>query len=111
MASYSTLGSIVSPHLLFPELMSAGAAPDGSTPSKYGVGGQVSQQTQIALIGVGLTRTSAIALSELITSDSMTESQVLRWLDENEAVWRNVSLPILVKKEIDRVLAQHQVRP
>lgn len=70
----------------------------------------VSQQTQIALIGIGLTRTSAIALSELIASDSLTESQVLRWLAENEEVWRNFTLPVLVKKEIERVLAQHKVR-
>lgn len=70
----------------------------------------VSQQTQIALIGIGLTRTSAIVLSELITADSLTESQVLRWLAENEDVWRNFTLPVLVKKEIERVLAQHKAR-
>ena len=69
----------------------------------------VSQQTQIALIGLGLTRTSAIALSEFITSDSLTESQALRWLAENQEVWRNFALPVLVKKEIERVLAQHRV--
>jgi len=68
----------------------------------------VSQQTQISLIGIGLSRTSTIALSELIASDSLTESQVLRWLADNEDIWRNFTLPVLVKKEIDRVLEQHK---
>ncbi|MFZ5508119.1 MAG: DEAD/DEAH box helicase [Pseudomonadota bacterium] len=69
----------------------------------------VSQQTQISLIGIGLSRTSTIAVSELITADSLTESQVLRWLVENEDLWRNFSLPALVKKEIEHILGQHKV--
>lgn len=70
----------------------------------------VNQQTQISLIGIGLSRTSTIAVSERITADSLTEPQVLRWLVENEELWRNFSLPALVKREIERVLAQHKVR-
>lgn len=69
----------------------------------------VSQQTQISLIGIGLSRTSTIAVSEFITDDSMTEPQVLRWLVENEQLWRNFSLPVLVKKEIERLLGQHNI--
>lgn len=69
----------------------------------------VSQQTQISLIGIGLSRTSTIAVSEFITSDSLTEPQVLRWLVENEQLWSNFTLPGLVKKEIERVLGQHNV--
>lgn len=69
----------------------------------------VSQQTQISLIGIGLSRTSTIAVSELITADSLTEPQVLRWLVENDELWRNFSLPSLVKKEIERILSQHKV--
>lgn len=69
----------------------------------------VSQQTQISLIGIGLSRTSTIAVSELITADSLTESQVLRWLVENEDLWRNFSLPALVKKEIEHILGQQKV--
>lgn len=66
----------------------------------------VSQQTQISLIGIGLSRTSTIAVSELITADTLSESEVLQWLIDNEELWRNFSLPALVKKEIERVLAQ-----
>jgi hypothetical protein len=61
------------------------------------------------LIGIGLSRTSTIAVSELITADSLTEPQVLRWLVENEELWRNLSLPAWVKKELERVLDQHKV--
>ncbi len=68
----------------------------------------VSLQTQIALIGVGLSRTSSVALSELITEDKLTEPQVLQWLRDNEDLWRNFPFPSLVKKEVDRVLKQHE---
>lgn len=70
----------------------------------------VNQQTQISLIGIGLSRTSTITLSDLIVSDSLTESEVLRWLFENAELWRNLSLPVLVKAEIERVLDRHKER-
>lgn len=70
----------------------------------------VSQQTQISLIGIGLSRTSTIAVSELITSDSLAEPQVLQWLEHNEELWSHSSLPALVKREIERVLEQHKAR-
>lgn len=70
----------------------------------------VSIQTQIALIGLGLSRTSSVALSELITDDKLTEPQALQWLRQNEELWRNFPLPSLVKKEIERVLQQHEGR-
>ncbi len=69
----------------------------------------VNQKTQISLIGIGLSRTSTISISEFITDDSMTEPQVLRWLVDNEQLWRNFSLPTLVKIEIERVLLQFGV--
>jgi hypothetical protein len=43
-------------------------------------------------------------VSEFITADSLTESQALQWLVENEPLWRNFSLPALVRKEIERVI-------
>lgn len=70
----------------------------------------VNQQTQISLIGIGLSRTSTIAVSELITADSLTESQVLQWLASNSELWSHASLPALVKREIERVLEQHKTR-
>jgi hypothetical protein len=70
----------------------------------------VNQQTQIALIGIGLSRTSTIAVSELIAADSLSESQVLQWLEKNRELWSHSALPALVKREIERVLEQHKVR-
>lgn len=60
----------------------------------------VSQQTQLALIGCGLSRTSAIALSEIIAADDLTEEGILEWLRLNNQLWRQSDLPALVKKEI-----------
>jgi hypothetical protein len=69
----------------------------------------VNQQTQIALIGVGLSRTSTIAVSEIISADSLSEPQVLQWLARNRDHWSHSALPLLVKREIERVLEQHKV--
>jgi hypothetical protein len=70
----------------------------------------VCMQTQISLIGVGLSRTSSISLSEIITEDNLTEAQVIQWLRENDDFWRNYQFPLLVKKEIELVLGQHAAR-
>lgn len=70
----------------------------------------VSQQTQIALMGLGLSRTATIAISEKITADELTEIQALNWLIANEELWRNFSVPSLVKTEIERVIEQNRAR-
>jgi superfamily II DNA/RNA helicase len=70
----------------------------------------VSLQTQVSLMGLGLSRTSAIAISEKITADDFTEVQALRWILDNSELWQNFSVPALVKKEIERVVAQHRSR-
>jgi hypothetical protein len=67
----------------------------------------VSQQTQISLIGLGLSRTSAISLSEIIAADALTGTGVLGWLSDNGRLWRESDLPALVKKEIESVFALH----
>lgn len=70
----------------------------------------VGQQTQIALMGLGLSRTATIAISEMITADELTEIQALNWLVDNEELWRNFSMPALVKREIERVIEQNKAR-
>lgn len=58
----------------------------------------VSQTTQLSLMGLGLSRSSAIALSELITDDSLDEAGCLRWLEEQN--WMTQDMPALIKREI-----------
>jgi hypothetical protein len=58
--------------------------------------------TQLSLMGLGMSRTSALALAEFIASDELTESQAITWLREND--WRTLNLPNLVKVEIESVL-------
>ncbi len=79
--------------------------PDLSLLLEFGV----SQQTQLALIGCGLSRTSAIALSEIIAANDLGESQVREWVRANDSLWKESDLPTLVKKEIATVvLAKNQ---
>jgi hypothetical protein len=63
----------------------------------------VSQQTQLALIGLGLSRTSAIALSEIIAADDLTAEKIMEWLRDNSSLWRESDMPALVKKEVEAV--------
>jgi hypothetical protein len=54
--------------------------------------------TQLSLMGLGLSRTSALALSEIIAADALTEDQCIEWLLSNS--WEERDLPALVKREI-----------
>jgi hypothetical protein len=76
--------------------------PDLSLFLEYGV----AQQTQISLITAGLSRTSTIALSELISSDSLSQTAVRNWLIENARLWRESALSPLVKREVQRLLPE-----
>ncbi|MBI9019034.1 MAG: DEAD/DEAH box helicase [Phycisphaerae bacterium] len=62
----------------------------------------VSQATQLSLIGIGLSRSSAIYVSEFIANDSLNESECLSWLNENN--WMANDMPELIKAEISTVL-------
>lgn len=58
--------------------------------------------TQLSLMGLGLSRTSALALAEFIASDELSEEACIAWLKEND--WRSLNLPVLVKRDIDVAL-------
>ena len=68
----------------------------------------VSNETQISLTALGLSRTTAIAISELIAADNLSENEVLTWLSKRS--WSTATLPALVKKEIDRCLSIYSNR-
>jgi hypothetical protein len=74
--------------------------PDLSLLLEYGV----AQQTQISLITAGLSRTSTIALSELIASDSLSQEAVRKWLLDNVRIWRESALSPLVKREVQNLM-------
>lgn len=67
----------------------------------------VSIPTQMSLIALGMSRTSAVLLGELLTNDTMSEADVVRWLSGGG--WREADLPELVVREVDQVLARHLV--
>ena len=62
----------------------------------------LSQQTQISLLSVGLSRTAAVMVSELIAADNFTEIECANWL--RGGAWKDSDLPILVKLEIEKSL-------
>lgn len=58
----------------------------------------VSIKTQISLISLGFSRTSAVMISEYITSDNLDELSCMQWINENSSLLDD--LPALVKMEI-----------
>lgn len=58
----------------------------------------VSRDTELALMGLGLSRTSAIALSAVIVADDLSREQVAAWLLEHNV--EGLDLPVLIKTEI-----------
>lgn len=61
----------------------------------------LNQQTQLSLVEMGMSRTSAVLLSELITDDKFTVEDCVKWLSENE--WQLGDMPALVIREIKEV--------
>ena len=62
----------------------------------------VCTQTLLSLIGIGLSRTSAIALNEFLGQADFDEPQVLEKLSSRD--WETLDLPMIVKREIRRVV-------
>jgi hypothetical protein len=62
-----------------------------------------SQQTQLSLMGLGFSRTTAISLSEFIIDDSLSEESVIEKLLEIEI--ESLGLPLAIQREVDAFLA------
>ena len=62
----------------------------------------VNQQTQLSLMTMGLSRTAAVLVSELIASDRLSVAECDAWFAESG--WEERDLPALVKLEIAKVL-------
>ncbi len=67
----------------------------------------VSTRTLITLIGMGLSRTSSIELSDFFGRTDLTEPEVLQRLEGGE--WEALNLPALVKREIRGVIDQKRL--
>jgi hypothetical protein len=67
----------------------------------------VSTQTQLALMELGLSRTSTIELMEVITNNELSKESALKWLQE--ANIEGFSLPGPVVSEINRVLGRYKI--
>jgi hypothetical protein len=62
----------------------------------------VSTDTELALMTLGLSRTSAIALSSYIAGDKLTRDECLAWLNTHDLA--GLDLPALVRREVNGIL-------
>lgn len=65
----------------------------------------VNVRTQLSLIALGLSRTSAIEISEFISSSELSQRDVLMWLRSNDLSKQDI--PNLVLVELEEVLTRH----
>lgn len=84
-------------------LVAATDLPDISLMLELGV----SRPTEVSLMSLGLSRTSAIALSEFIIDDVLTPAQCLEWIRARDL--ETIDLPMLVRREIE--LIARRARP
>jgi hypothetical protein len=75
-----------------------GQVPDVNIWLEFGA----SQKTQLSMMGLGLSRTTAIALSEFIVDDSLSESEVLLRLSTLNLV--SLGLPLPIRREVEALL-------
>lgn len=64
----------------------------------------VATQTLLSLIGIGLSRTSAVAINDFLADDQLSEDAVLQWLQTRR--WERLDMPAIVKREVDSLLSR-----
>lgn len=64
----------------------------------------VATQTLLSLIGLGFSRTSAVAINEFLADDKMDEAGVYEWLQTRR--WQTFDIPAVVRRELDGLLAR-----
>lgn len=65
----------------------------------------VADPTLISMIGLGLSRSSAVLLGEILARGTLTPDEVLEWL--RQGTWRTADLPVLVRSEVELLLGLH----
>lgn len=64
----------------------------------------VATETLLSLIGIGLSRTSAVAINEFMADDSLSEDGVVQWLQSRR--WQTLDIPAVVRREVDGLLSR-----
>ena len=73
--------------------------PDVSLLLEFGV----SQQTQMSLMSLGLSRTTTITVSDLIARDDLTIEEAVKWIAGQD--WDSIELPRLAKREVEKIVS------
>lgn len=64
-----------------------------------------SQGTQISLIGLGFSRTTAIILSELISKEDLKPIECLKWLNSIDI--NSLDISSIVVAEVEKIMTKH----
>ena len=69
---------------------------------EFGVG----TKTLLSMIGLGLSRTSAVEINAWLADDELSEAEVLARLRTRQ--WEGLSIPNVVKREIEEVVSRRE---
>jgi hypothetical protein len=67
----------------------------------------VNTKTQLSLLNLGLSRTSAVEVKEFIISNDLSEMECINWFTKPLNDWRSLAMPEIVKREIEKILKIH----
>ncbi len=67
----------------------------------------VNTKTQLSLLNLGLSRTSAVEVKEFIISNDLSEMECINWFIKPLNDWRSLAMPEIVKREIEKILKIH----
>jgi hypothetical protein len=68
----------------------------------------VSRMTEFSMLSLGLSRTAAVALSEYLSSDQMSPSEVDTWLASRNL--DTLAIPALIREELSRYMSRKSER-
>ena len=77
------------------------AIPRSEMPLEFGV----SKQTQVSLMGLGLSRNTAILLDDYISNENLSPTECIKWL--RNAALDSYNLNEINIREIKKILEQH----
>lgn len=66
----------------------------------------VATQTLLSLIGLGLSRTSAVAINEFLADDKLDEEGVLAWLESRRI--QSLDVPSVVAREVEALIQRRR---
>jgi hypothetical protein len=89
---------------LFNDDQDSGEVPDIAMMLELGV----SRTTELSMMSLGASRTSAVALSDHIMDDNLEPEDCIRWIEGNDL--ESLGIPTLIRLELEKTVERYRAR-